>query len=240
MNGSSEETALWVKSAMDAAVEFKSVDVGISPPFVYLETAVKIAGDSGVLVGAQNCYWKESGAFTGEVSPRFLKDIGCDFVILGHSERRTIFGEKSPEISKKIAAAAEEGLKVILCVGETESERDKGETTATVEKQLDESLASVATDALKNIDIAYEPVWAIGTGKVATGEIAQEVHFFIRNYLRGRFNGASFRILYGGSVKPSNWGELNEKPDIDGALVGGVSLIPTDFRKLIQLSKKGE
>lgn len=240
MNGGRAETDEWVKAVCEAASLYPSTDIGIAPPFVYLERAANLLGKSGVLLGAQNCHWKMKGAFTGEISPLFLKDAGCDFVILGHSERRMIFGEDNLLISDKISAALEAGLRVILCVGETENEKEEGITKKIIEKQLSESLSGANSESMSKIDIAYEPVWAIGTGKVATGSIAQEIHAHIRNFIEDRFVGVSFRILYGGSVKPSNWNELDSKSDIDGALVGGVSLIPSDFRKLIELSNKGE
>ncbi|MBN1150317.1 triose-phosphate isomerase [candidate division WOR-3 bacterium] len=240
MNGSFESTNLWAESAVKASIEFQRVQIGISPPFVFIEKAVKITQDSKVVVGAQNCFWKKNGAFTGEISPKFLKEVGCGFVILGHSERRTIFKETSEEISEKVKASIDEKLKVILCVGETEKEREEDQTFEIVGRQLEESLASCSPESARFIDIAYEPVWAIGTGKVATGDTAQEMHLFIRRFLNNKFGENDIRILYGGSVKPSNWAELCEKQDIDGALVGGVSLIPTDFKRIIQISNKGE
>lgn len=204
----------------------------VCPPFTSLETANELLKGSGIGLGAQNMYFEESGAYTGEISASMLKSVGCEYVILGHSERRTIFGESDEVINKKVKKALAAGLKPIFCIGETLEERESGVTFDVVKRQVVNGLAGITETEMDTVIIAYEPVWAIGTGKVATPEQAQEVHAFIRAELVKLFgaNVAEKTIIqYGGSVKPENAGELLGQPDIDGALVGGACLKADSF-----------
>ena len=218
--------------------EASGVEVVLCPPSVYLETVARTLGiaggasPSGVALGGQNACDKSSGAFTGEVAPQMLADIGCRYVILGHSERRTLYGETDATVSAKVHAALAAGLTPIVCVGELLAEREAGKTNEVVSTQVKGSLAGVSASDLAKLVVAYEPVWAIGTGKVATPEQAQEVHALIRGLLEGLSDAdtaARVRIQYGGSVKPDNAKDLAAQPDIDGALVGGASLKADDF-----------
>ena len=214
--------------------EAAAVELVLCPPALYLETVgtALAAANSDVGLGAQNVHEKPSGAFTGEVSPPMLLDIGCRYVILGHSERRTLFGETDAQVNAKTKAALAAGLTPIVCVGETLEEREAGRTAAVVTAQVQGSLAGLPAADLEKIVVAYEPVWAIGTGKVATPQQAQEVHALIRSQLAELASAAvaaKVRIQYGGSVKPDNAADLAAQPDIDGALVGGASLKADDF-----------
>jgi triosephosphate isomerase len=215
-----------------------SVELVLCPPSTYLTTVGTALGltngtsASGVAVGAQNMHDKASGAFTGEIAPPMLVDLGCRFVILGHSERRTLFGETDATINTKTKAALAAGLTPIVCVGETLEEREGNRTQAVVTTQINGSLAGLSPADIEKIVVAYEPVWAIGTGKVATPQQAQEVHALIRGLLGSLASpavAAKVRIQYGGSVKPDNAADLAAQPDIDGALVGGASLKADDF-----------
>ena len=214
-----------------------NADVIVCPPFTNLETANTLVKGSSIKLGAQNMYFEENGAFTGEISPSMLKSVGCEFVILGHSERRTIFGETDQVINKKIKTAVKHGLKPIFCIGETLEEREKGVTFKVIETQVKGGLEGLSESELSNLIIAYEPVWAIGTGKVATPEQAQEVHKFIRDLISKIYSAGfanSLVIQYGGSVKPDNAKELLSQPDIDGALVGGACLKADSFTKIVE------
>jgi triosephosphate isomerase (TIM) len=208
----------------------------ICPPFTSLETTQTLLKDSRIKFGAQNMYFEENGAFTGEISPSMLKSVGCEYVVLGHSERRTIFGETDQIINKKIKTAIKHNLKPIFCIGETLEEREKGFTFEVIERQVRFGLEGLTEAELENLIIAYEPVWAIGTGKTASKEQAQEVHAFIRK-LVAKLLSPSFAekliIQYGGSVKPDNAVELLSQPDIDGALVGGACLKADSFLKIV-------
>lgn len=211
-------------------------EVIICPPFTSLETASTLIKDSVIKLGAQNMYFEESGAFTGEVSVTMLKSVGCEYVILGHSERRTIFAESDQVINKKINIAIKFGLKPIFCIGETLEEREKGITFKVVETQIQNGLHDLSENDLSNLIIAYEPVWAIGTGRNATPQQAQEVHQFIRGLISKLYSSNFARqlvIQYGGSVKADNAKELLSQPDIDGALVGGACLKADSFIKII-------
>lgn len=215
----------------------KNVEVVVGVPYIYLDYA-KSKLPAGVLPAAQNCYKEPKGAFTGEISPAMLKDIGIQWVILGHSERRSVFGEKDELIAEKCGHALENGLKVILCCGEKLEEREAHKTEEVVIRQL--SACAKKIKDWKNVVIAYEPVWAIGTGKTATPDQAQEVHAQIRKWLKEKINPAvsdSTRILYGGSVSADNCKELAKKSDVDGSLVGGASLKP-DFVKIVNATMK--
>lgn len=211
-------------------------DVIVCPPFTSLETAYALVKGSVVKLGAQNMYFEESGAFTGEISPSMLKSAGCEYVILGHSERRTIFHESDQTINKKIKTAVKHNLKPIFCIGETLDEREKGITFKVIETQVRNGLDGLTQSELSNLIVAYEPVWAIGTGRNATPQQAQEVHQFIRG-LVAKLYSQSFAdqlvIQYGGSVKSDNAKELLSQPDIDGALVGGACLKADSFVKII-------
>jgi triosephosphate isomerase len=220
------------RGVVDRAGHHANVDLLVCPPFIYLDAVREVVKGSRVALGAQNMYHEANGAFTGETSAAMLLDVGCTHVILGHSERRHILGEKDADVNKKTLAALAAGLTPIVCVGETLDERESGETAIVIRRQFDGSLANVPADQIEKIVIAYEPVWAIGTGKVATPEQAEEVHAELRELLKKRYNdksAANVRILYGGSVKPSNAKDLLSQPNIDGALVGGASLKVDDF-----------
>ncbi|MEG8945987.1 triose-phosphate isomerase [Rosettibacter firmus] len=214
-----------------------NVKVIICPPFTSLETAYALIKETPIKLGAQNMYFEKSGAFTGEISPLMLKSVGCEYVILGHSERRTIFMESNQLINKKIKAAISNGLNPIFCIGETLEEREAGKTFNVVETQIREGLANLSEQELSNLIIAYEPVWAIGTGRNATPEQAEEVHKFIRDLIANLYSkefAEKLIIQYGGSVKPENSKDLMSQPDIDGALVGGACLNAESFIKIIE------
>ncbi len=211
--------------------EHSKVDLLVCPPAVYLTPVAEALAGTPVSLGAQNMYHEGNGAFTGELSAAMLLDVGCKYVILGHSERRHILAETDADVNKKTLAALAAGLIPIVCVGELLAERESGQTAAVVRRQFTGSLAGVTADQIERVVIAYEPVWAIGTGKVATPEQAEEVHADLRRLLAEQYNDRSdrVRILYGGSVKPSNAKELLSQPNIDGALIGGASLKADDF-----------
>lgn len=226
MNNLKKDNESLIKLLNEATIDFNTTEVLVSPPACYLEY-VRTNLNSNFHVAAQNCYKKPSGAFTGDISPAMIKDIGCDYVILGHSERRNVFGESDELVGEKVKHALESGLNVLPCIGEKLEEREAGKTTEVVFKQL-KAIADNVTDWSRTV-IAYEPVWAIGTGKVATKEQAQEVHAELRKWLSTNVSeevANSTRILYGGSVNGANCKELASQPDIDGFLVGGASLKP--------------
>jgi len=213
-----------------------AVDVAVCPTFVHLDAVAGAVGGSKVALGAQNLYHEPKGAFTGEISSAMLTDIGCKYVILGHSERRHVMGESDSDICKKTHAALEAGLMPIVCVGELIEERKANQTMDVIASQFAGSLAGVTAEQMDKITIAYEPVWAIGTGEVATPEQAEDVHVGLRKILENRYNSQvaeSVRIQYGGSVKPDNAADLLGRPNIDGALVGGASLKPEPFLGII-------
>lgn len=215
--------------------------VVICVPFTNLETAVALTEGTNIKVGAENCHFEKSGAFTGEISADMLKEVGVEYVIIGHSERRQYFGETDETVNKRTKAALEAGLKVILCVGELLDEREKNITEEVVALQTKVALLGVSADELKNVIIAYEPVWAIGTGKTATAEQANEVCAFIRNTVAKMYNQAAadgLTIQYGGSMNPANAAELLAKPDVDGGLIGGASLKAADFGVLLDAASK--
>lgn len=217
--------------------EKPNCDVIVCPPFTSLTEASKLLKGSSIYLGAQNMYFEENGAFTGEISASMLKSVGCEYVILGHSERRTIFGENDVMINKKIKKALEAGLTPIFCVGELLGERETGITNDVVKKQILVGLTDVTDEEMKKIIIAYEPVWAIGTGKTATPAQAQEVHEFIRDLIEIDYSleiANDVTIQYGGSVKPENAKELLSQKDIDGALVGGACLKADSFLGIIK------
>jgi len=210
----------------------QGVEIVVAPVFTALSRVSEVIAGSNIGLAAQDCYWENEGAFTGEVAPKLLKDAGCSHVIIGHSERRQYFGETDLTVNKKTKAAIASGLNAIVCVGESLAERESEQTFSVIETQVKGALAGLAADDFTHIVIAYEPVWAIGTGKTASDAQAQEVHVFIRNLIARLFSQSvadAVRILYGGSVKPDNVKGLMAQPDIDGALVGGASLKADSF-----------
>lgn len=240
MNKTLGEAVQFMEAIKESLPLVEQVDAVICAPHLFLERLTKAAEGLPVEIGAQNMYFEESGAFTGEVSPVMLKDLGVAYVIVGHSERRTIFGETDEWVNKKVRAALAHGLKPILCVGETLEERESGRTNDVVKTQVTLALKDVTAEEAKNVVIAYEPVWAIGTGKTASSQDANSVARFIRETVRDLYDPATadaVRIQYGGSVKPDNIKELLVESDIDGALVGGASLDPASFLKLLEATR---
>jgi len=232
MNTVSSEVVDLLTLLKKGASDIKDVDFAVFPPAVYLKMAADVLGDSNIYLGAQNMCWEEKGAYTGELSSIMLQDIGGSMVILGHSERRHVFFENDAMINSKIHHAIKSKIKPILCIGETLEEREQDKTDEVVFAQISAGLKNVSAADIEMVTIAYEPVWAIGTGKTATPEQAQDVHKKIRNWListYGEGKAAIIRILYGGSVKPENACELMGQVDIDGALVGGASLNSESF-----------
>jgi triosephosphate isomerase len=214
-----------------------SVDVAVIPPFVYLQTVARALNRSHIALGAQDIYFEQKGAFTGEISAAMLKDVGCTYVLCGHSERRHVIGENDELVNKKVTAAINGGLLPILCVGELLEERQAEQTADVVTGQIEKGLAGLGDEKFAAVTIAYEPVWAIGTGLTATPQQAQDVHAMIRELIGRLYDGAAAaeaRILYGGSVKPSSAAELMAERDLDGLLVGGASLKPEDFVAIIK------
>ena len=238
MNGTLEQAVSLTRDLLKSFSSSNPVEVVLCPPFTALWKVAELLRGTPALLGAQNLHWEAKGAFTGEISAAMLKEIGCTYVIVGHSERRQLFGETDTAVQKRLRAALEAGLHGILCVGETLQQRQQGKTWEIIETQLRVALEAVpATPAGSQLVIAYEPVWAIGTGQNATAAQAQEVHEKIRRWLETRFAKAvaeAIRIQYGGSVKADNIAELIAKPDVDGALVGGASLDPKAFLSIIE------
>ena len=217
--------------------DIENREVIIAPVYTALATVAEIVKDSPIQLSAQNCYPETSGAFTGEISPDFLQDAGCQYVIIGHSERRQLMGESDTFINQKLLKVLATGLKPILCIGETLQERENDQMLEVLNQQIKGGLANLTAAQMTTVVIAYEPVWAIGTGKTATAAQAEEAHAFIRGLLQGLFNqevANRTRILYGGSVKPNNVDELMAQKDIDGALVGGASLKAEDFIRIVR------
>ena len=217
--------------------DVESVDIAVCPPFVYLQAVAKALSSSNIALGAQDMYFEPNGAYTGEISCEMLKDVCCTYVIVGHSERRHVIGETDELINKKLSAAISGGLLPILCVGELLEEREAGKTEAVVTRQIKAGLAGFVADKVLAVTVAYEPVWAIGTGVTATAEQAQEVHAMIRQLLGEMYDKSvaeGIRIQYGGSAKPANTAELMACADVDGLLVGGASLKVDDFAAMIK------
>ena len=236
MNKTSADAVALVTDLMASVGRQNDVEVVVCPPFTSIETVAKTLEGSTIKLGAQNMHHEASGAFTGEVSAPMLRALFATHVILGHSERRALFGETDALVNKKVLAALKNQLRPILCVGETLAEREAGSTLKVVQTQLEAGLEGISKDLAATVVIAYEPVWAIGTGKVATTEQAQEVHAFIRGLLTKLFTDVvaqKVRILYGGSMKPSNAPELLAQKDIDGGLIGGASLEARSFTELV-------
>jgi triosephosphate isomerase len=216
------------------------VDVMIAPPFTALALVSDMLKKTPISLGAQNLFWEAEGAYTGEISASMLVSAGCRYVIVGHSERRQYFGETDETVNKKIKAAIKNDLIPVMCIGESETERESKETFSVLDRQVQKGLKGFSADEMETLVIAYEPIWAIGTGKTATADQAQEIHLFLRAMLGKKFGNKlakSLRILYGGSVKPDNITDLMTMPDIDGALIGGASLEPETFSKIVQFQK---
>ena len=231
MNGSRERARALIAGVCEGARGLTGMDVGVCPPFVYVADAGAAVAGTPVLLGGQDCARTGDGAFTGEVSADMLADMGCRFVLVGHSERRTLYGEGDREVAAKAERALAAGLSPVVCVGETLEEREAGRTEATVKRQLDAVIDRLDRDALGRIAVAYEPVWAIGTGRTATPAQANEVHTVLRRQVAARDPeaAAGLRILYGGSVKSDNAAALFAEPDVDGGLIGGASLDAGQF-----------
>ncbi|NWG29073.1 MAG: triose-phosphate isomerase [Ignavibacteriaceae bacterium] len=236
MNMNLHQSQKLVSEIINGLGKNDKAEVIVCPPFTSLSEVSNLLKGTKIKLGAQNMYYEESGAYTGEISADMLKSVGCEYVILGHSERRVIFNESDELINKKILAALSKGLKPIFCVGELLEQRESGNTMQVVSRQVEKGLEEVTPDQMKNIIIAYEPVWAIGTGKTATPAQAQEVHSYIRGLVVKNYSssvGENLIIQYGGSVKPDNSGELLSQKDIDGALVGGACLKADSFLGII-------
>jgi triosephosphate isomerase len=237
MNGNQTACAdLASRIAEDSRQYPAPADIVLAPPFTGLGTVRNAIANTVIKLAGQNCHWEQSGAFTGEISPAMLKDCGCDFVIIGHSERRLVLGEPDEVMAKKLKAAAEGNLRSIFCVGETLSQRQSGETERIVKRQLELALKELPKAVIESLDVAYEPVWAIGTGQNATAEQISDVHQHIRQFLTRTFDEAQatqIRILYGGSVNPQNAAMLLKTPGVDGLLVGGASLKAETFLPIV-------
>ncbi|HJM83250.1 MAG TPA: triose-phosphate isomerase [Nitrospinota bacterium] len=236
LNNTIVQSAELVKDLLKINCETHKIDIVVAPTFTAIKVVNDLLSKSSIKVAAQNAHWEENGAFTGEVSPQMVKEVGGQWVIIGHSERRQFFGEVEETVNKKVAACIKSDLKVILCIGESLEERQSGNTFDVLDRQLLGGLVGLDDNDMASIVIAYEPIWAIGTGNTASSEQAEEVHCYIREKLIGMYNQSVAdltRILYGGSVKPNNAGELLSKPNVDGALVGGASLLASDFCKII-------
>jgi triosephosphate isomerase len=232
------EAVSFLRSFVPAVKDVSGVEIVIAPVFTALKPASELLAGSGVLLSAQNVFYETEGAYTGEISPSMLTDVGCTYVIVGHSERRQYFGETDETVNKRMGAALAAGLKVIFCIGETLEQREANETNDVLKTQLEGGLRNLS---LADIVVAYEPVWAIGTGVTATPEQAEDAHRFIRTHLGqlyGQDKAEAVRILYGGSVKPENVKTLMNCENIDGALVGGASLKPESFEKLVRFKEQ--
>jgi len=236
MNNDITESQKLVSGIISGLGNDKHCDVILCPPFTSLSEVNSLIKNTQIKLGAQNMFYEDSGAFTGEVSASMLKSVGCEYVILGHSEKRTIFGENDETINKKNKKAIKSGLKVIFCIGESLSQRENGTTNEIVKSQIFKGLEGITSEEMKSVIIAYEPIWAIGTGKTATPAQAQEVHLFIRELAAEIYSSSvseNLIIQYGGSVKPDNAKELLSQKDIDGALVGGACLKADSFLSII-------
>jgi triosephosphate isomerase len=236
MHTTAQEGQQLAAAVVQAAAKVADRDVMIAPPYTALAAVSKILSGSGVILGAQNVHWEAQGAFTGEISGTMLKDVGCKMAIIGHSERRQVFGETDIMVNRRIGGALQSGLVPVFCIGETLEQREADQALQVLESQIRAGLAGVKLTDGTQLVVAYEPVWAIGTGKTATEMQAQEVHVFIRDLLRDIFEkniAADMRILYGGSVKPENIDVLMHQDDIDGALVGGAALNAKSFERII-------
>jgi triosephosphate isomerase len=235
------EASELTRRVVDGCRGFDDVDVVLMPPFTALTTVASATAGSPIRLGAQDLHWEEKGAYTGEVSPVMLKDVGCTYALVAHSERRQLFGETDRSANRKVLAALAHDLVPVLCVGESDAERDRGVTFVVVDRQVKEGLKDVSESQLDGLVVAYEPIWAIGTGRTATPAQAEEVHQSIRGQLAKLFGSqaaAKVRILYGGSVKADNVDDLMAEADIDGALVGGASLDASSFTRICGFQRR--
>ncbi len=242
MNGGPFEANEILKGLQQEKSDYSDeVDVLVCPPFVSLGMAVKYLYDSEIQVGAQNLHFENNGAYTGEISASMLVESGCNYVLIGHSERRQYFGETDEKVNKKVQKALEEKIAPVICVGESLEQRKNDELFDVIADQVSKALQDVSADAVLDTVIAYEPIWAIGTGETATPEQAQEMHAFIRSEIEKLYDGdiaEAIRILYGGSMKPGNAEELLSQKDVDGGLIGGASLKPESFAEIISIAEK--
>ncbi len=239
MYKTSDEAVSAARAIKALVADTTAVEIMIAPTYTALAQVSAEIQHSNIALGAQNMHWAAEGAYTGEISAGMLRSCGCSHVILGHSERRQYFNETDPDINRKLRSAVEAGLIPVFCIGETEEQRDAGQTFSVLDKQVLNGLESFVSGDVQSLIVAYEPVWAIGTGKTATTDQAQEVHAYLRSRFAKHFDqgfAQRLRILYGGSVKPSNIKELMAMPDVDGALVGGASLDPESFSKLVHFN----
>ena len=237
LNNTISESVELTSELKNLVEEITDIEIVVAPPFTALDAVGSVLKDSNIDLAAQDVYWEDSGAYTGEVSVPMLKDVGCKYVIVGHSERRQFFNETNDSVNQKVKAVLSHGLHPILCVGEQLDDREAGRTEVVIKSHVTGGVANLSADALLSCVIAYEPVWAIGTGKTATPEQAQEVHNYIRNLLKESYSdelASQVRIQYGGSVKPENASELMAQPDVDGALVGGASLQAESFSQIVK------
>ena len=234
------EAVVFVKELKSAVKDAVDVEIVVAPPFTAVHAVAEAARNSNIGVAAQDVYWEREGAFTGEVSPTMVKEAGAEYVIVGHSERRRLFGETDTIVNRKVAAAIGAGLTPIVCIGETLEERERDETFAVLDRQIKDGLDGFSAEQVADLVVAYEPVWAIGTGRTATSAQAGEAHAHIRTRVRQWFGGDAAdrcHVIYGGSVKPDNIRELIAEPDVDGALVGGASLDVRGFAELVTKSR---
>ncbi len=239
--GSPSEATKMLKELIPLVKKIKSVDIVIAPPFTALFSTIQTVKNTNIMIGAQNMYYEETGAFTGEISPTFLRDLGCKYIILGHSERRDIFNESDALINKKLKKALKSDLNPIVCIGEHLEERETGRTKDVIKSQFDLTFKDLKSEELSRVVIAYEPIWAIGTGKTATPEQAEEIHIYIRELIASNYNkkiADRIRIQYGGSIKPTNANELFNKENIDGGLVGGASLQVKSIYEIIKAAEE--
>jgi len=239
--GSPSEAIEMIEKLIPLVEKMNIVDIVIAPPFTALFSTIQAVKNTNIMVGAQNMYYEEKGAFTGEISPHFLKELGCKYVILGHSERRDIFNENDDLINKKLKIALKLDLNPIVCIGEHLEERETGRTKDVIENQFNLTFKDLKSDEFSRVVIAYEPIWAIGTGKTATPEQAEEIHIFIRELIARNYDKKTaerVRIQYGGSVKPTNANELFKKENIDGGLVGGASLQSNSLFEIIKAAEE--
>ncbi len=239
--GTPSEAIEMLKEMIPLVKKISSVDIVIVPPFTALSSTIQTVKNTNIMVGAQNMYYEEKGAFTGEVSPIFLKELGCKYVILGHSERRDIFNESDDLINKKLKKALKSDLNPIVCIGEHLEEREAGRTKNVIENQFNLTFKDLKSEEFGRVIIAYEPIWAIGTGKTATPEQAEEIHIFIRELIAnvyGKNTAETVRIQYGGSIKPINAKEIFDKENIDGGLVGGASLQSKSLYEIIKAAEE--
>lgn len=241
MHKTRAEATAFLEAALPWLRAMEGVEAVICPPYTALETVGRLLDGSGIKLGAQNVHWERQGAFTGEISPGMLVEVGCTYVIVGHSERRRLFGETDERVRRKVRAAFDAGLVPIVCVGETLEERQSGQTEARVLAQLEAATADLSADEVGRLVVAYEPVWAIGTGHAATGEEAGRVNGLVREFLRERFGAAAegTRVQYGGSVTRHNAAEFLQQAEVDGALVGGASLDPEEFVDIVRAAVRG-